>query len=199
MKLRTLMTAATVTMLPLFNAGAQVNLPAGSTSTQVSDLMIALQFQHIKLWFAGKLSNWDLANYELRLIQTNLKAVPSPSEACDRPKLPNSCKLWIARSNRRMVQLSPRLTRISRTDAMPATAPADSVRSPFRCRPTRRSAISCSRIRSRRVARSLTAPAASVTPSRILQGKHQPFAFPRRASAKLPAGHLFQPTISESY
>ena len=80
MKLRTLMIAAIAAMLPLFNAGAQVNLPAGSTSTQLSDLMIALQFQHIKLWFAGKFSNWDLANYELRQIQTNFrKVMPSPS------------------------------------------------------------------------------------------------------------------------
>lgn len=76
------MIAAIAATLPLFNAGAQVNLPAGSTSTQLSDLMIALQFQHIKLWFAGKFSNWDLANYELRQIQTNLrKVMPSPSES----------------------------------------------------------------------------------------------------------------------
>ena len=76
------MTAAIFAMLPLFNAGAQVNLPPGSTPTQLSDLMIALQFQHIKLWFAGKLSNWDLANYELRQIRANLqKAMPSSSES----------------------------------------------------------------------------------------------------------------------
>ena len=82
MKLRTLMIAAIAAMLPPFNAGAQVNLPACSTSTQLSDLMIALQFQHIKLWFAGKFSNWDLANYELRQIQINLRrAMPSPSES----------------------------------------------------------------------------------------------------------------------
>ncbi|MBR0843233.1 hypothetical protein JQ607_23795 [Bradyrhizobium liaoningense] len=79
MKFRTLMTAAIAAMLPLLNVGAQVKLPAGSASTQLTDLMIALQFQHIKIWFAGKLSNWDLANYELRQIQTNLrKAMPSP-------------------------------------------------------------------------------------------------------------------------
>ena len=82
MKLRTLIIAVIAAILPLFNAGAQVNLPAGSTSTQLSDLMIALQFQHIKLWFAGKFSNWDLANYELRQIQTDLRrAMPSPSES----------------------------------------------------------------------------------------------------------------------
>jgi hypothetical protein len=69
-KLQTLMIAVIAAILPLFNAVAQVNLPAGCTSTQLSDLMIALQLQHIKLWFAGKFSNWDLANYELRQIQT---------------------------------------------------------------------------------------------------------------------------------
>ncbi|WP_439400193.1 c-type cytochrome (plasmid) [Bradyrhizobium sp. PMVTL-01] len=81
MKCRTLLSAAIVTMLPLFNAGAE-NLPAGNTSTQLSDLMVALQFQHIKLWFAGRLSNWSLANYELRQIEANLrKAMPHPSES----------------------------------------------------------------------------------------------------------------------
>ncbi|WGD55038.1 hypothetical protein QA641_14700 [Bradyrhizobium sp. CB1650] len=79
MNFRTLMTTAIVAMLPLLNAGAEVNLPADSTSTQLSDLMVALQFQHIKLWFAGKLSNWDLA---LRQIQARLqKAMPLLSES----------------------------------------------------------------------------------------------------------------------
>lgn len=82
MNFRTLISAAIVAMLPLLNAGAQVNLPADSTRPQLSDLMVALQFQHIKLWFAGKLSNWDLANYELRQVQANLrKAMPLPSES----------------------------------------------------------------------------------------------------------------------
>jgi hypothetical protein len=82
MNFRTLMTAAIVAMLPLLNAGAEVNLSADSTPTQLSDLMVALQFQHIKLWFAGKLSNWNLANYELRQIQANLrKATLLPSES----------------------------------------------------------------------------------------------------------------------
>jgi hypothetical protein len=77
---RTLMTAAIVAMLPLANAGAQPNLPrADSAPTQLSDLMVALQFQHIKLWFAGKLSNWNLANYELRQLQANLQKATTPS------------------------------------------------------------------------------------------------------------------------
>ena len=78
--IRTLRTAAIVAMLPLANAGAQPNLPrADSAPTQLSDLMVALQFQHIKLWFAGKLSNWNLAHYELRQLQANLQKATSLS------------------------------------------------------------------------------------------------------------------------
>jgi hypothetical protein len=29
--------------------------------------------RHIKLWFAGKLSNWRLARYELDQLESNLK------------------------------------------------------------------------------------------------------------------------------
>ena len=31
------------------------------------------QLRHMKLWFAGKLGNWELANYELAQMETNLK------------------------------------------------------------------------------------------------------------------------------
>lgn len=89
MNFRTLLTAAIVTMHALGNAGAQVNLPrADSTPVQLSDLMVALQFQHIKLWFAGKLGNWNLANYELRQIQANLQKatlLPSGSSRSSQP------------------------------------------------------------------------------------------------------------------
>jgi cytochrome c553 len=36
--------------------------------------MTRLQLQHAKLWFAGKLSNWSLANYEIQQIDANLDA-----------------------------------------------------------------------------------------------------------------------------
>jgi mono/diheme cytochrome c family protein len=54
-------------------------------STALSELMTRLQLQHAKLWFAGKLSNWGLAAYELRQMDANLEAasrmVADPSRA----------------------------------------------------------------------------------------------------------------------
>ncbi|MBR0725426.1 c-type cytochrome [Bradyrhizobium manausense] len=47
--------------------------PADVSAT-LSDLMTKLQLQHAKLWFAGKLSNWALAGYELQQIDANLEA-----------------------------------------------------------------------------------------------------------------------------
>jgi hypothetical protein len=38
----------------------------------LSQLMIAAQLLHIKLWFAGKFGNWRLAAYELDQIAANL-------------------------------------------------------------------------------------------------------------------------------
>jgi cytochrome c553 len=74
MSIRALLIAAIVTMLPLSNAEAQANLTqTNNAPAQLSDLMVALQFQHIKLWFAGKLSNWTLAGYELRQIEATLQ------------------------------------------------------------------------------------------------------------------------------
>ena len=48
-------------------AVAQEYVPA------LGDVMTAVQWQHIKLWFAGKLENWDLARYELRQIRAGLE------------------------------------------------------------------------------------------------------------------------------
>jgi hypothetical protein len=39
----------------------------------LADIMSAVQWRHIKLWFAGKRQNWDLASYELRQIKTSLE------------------------------------------------------------------------------------------------------------------------------
>ena len=38
----------------------------------ISDIMITTQFRHIKLWFAGKLRNWELAAYEVERIKASL-------------------------------------------------------------------------------------------------------------------------------
>jgi len=39
----------------------------------LGDIMTAVQFRHIKLWFAAKDKNWDLARYELQQINRNLE------------------------------------------------------------------------------------------------------------------------------
>jgi hypothetical protein len=39
---------------------------------RLGDIMLGKQWRHIKLWFAGKQSNWDLAAYELDQLKTSL-------------------------------------------------------------------------------------------------------------------------------
>lgn len=39
----------------------------------LGDIMGAIQSRHIKLWFAGKLGNWDLATYEVGEIKASLE------------------------------------------------------------------------------------------------------------------------------
>lgn len=68
MRLRMLLVVAILVTLSVSSAGAPVDVSAA-----LSDLMTRLQLQHAKLWFAGKLSNWDLANYELQQIDGNLE------------------------------------------------------------------------------------------------------------------------------
>ena len=40
---------------------------------RLSDIMIATQLRHFKLWYAGQVKNWELANYELAQISAGLK------------------------------------------------------------------------------------------------------------------------------
>ncbi|WP_407181223.1 hypothetical protein [Bradyrhizobium sp. STM 3562] len=39
---------------------------------QLGDIMNAAQTRHMKLYFAGKAQNWDLADYELQRLRTSL-------------------------------------------------------------------------------------------------------------------------------
>jgi len=39
---------------------------------RLADIMSSVQLRHIKLWFAGVSSNWELAAYELRRLKTSL-------------------------------------------------------------------------------------------------------------------------------
>lgn len=57
-------------------AMAQSKLDAMRSNEQyvprLGDIMNAVQSQHIKLWFAGKAKNWELAAYELRQLKAGL-------------------------------------------------------------------------------------------------------------------------------
>jgi hypothetical protein len=39
---------------------------------RLGDIMNNAQMRHIKLWYAGKAANWELAGFELRQLKTNL-------------------------------------------------------------------------------------------------------------------------------
>jgi hypothetical protein len=49
------------------------NLPPSEPYVpRLGDIMNAAQSRHIKLWFAGKSANWDLAAYEIRQLKASL-------------------------------------------------------------------------------------------------------------------------------
>ncbi len=75
MKLRgyivTLLTVCSLTPLAI----AQSNLNPVSSEQfipRLGDIMNAIQSRHMKLWFAGKALNWELAAYELRQLKGGL-------------------------------------------------------------------------------------------------------------------------------
>ena len=42
---------------------------------RLNDIMVATQLRHFKLWYAGVVQNWPLANYELVQIRASIKDV----------------------------------------------------------------------------------------------------------------------------
>jgi hypothetical protein len=56
-----------LTLAPLALAQGETYVPA------LGDIMSAIQSRHIKLWFAGRNRNWDLARYELEQIRQGLE------------------------------------------------------------------------------------------------------------------------------
>jgi hypothetical protein len=75
MKLRGYIVALLMIGLLTPLAIAQTNLaPVVSEQyvPRLGDIMNAIQARHMKLWFAGKALNWDLAAYELRQIKAGL-------------------------------------------------------------------------------------------------------------------------------
>ncbi len=54
-------------------AQSGVNVPpSGSYVPRLGDIMNTVQTRHVKLWFAGKSANWELAAYELRQLKAGL-------------------------------------------------------------------------------------------------------------------------------
>ncbi len=68
--------AALLTVCALASAIGVSRLALAANDEQyvpkLGDIMNAVQARHIKLWFAGKAQNWELANYELRGLQAGL-------------------------------------------------------------------------------------------------------------------------------
>jgi hypothetical protein len=48
------------------------SLSAKQHAPRLVEIMTAAQLQHLKLWFAGRAKNWDLAAYELRQLRDSL-------------------------------------------------------------------------------------------------------------------------------
>lgn len=51
-----------------FAAFTQVNVPSQKPEAYIphlGDIMETMQLRHFKLWFSGRLGNWELADYEL--------------------------------------------------------------------------------------------------------------------------------------
>ena len=75
MKLRGYLIALLMVFSLAPSAIAQSNLNATTGEQYVprlGDIMNAVQWRHIKLWFAGKARNWELATYELVLLKAGL-------------------------------------------------------------------------------------------------------------------------------
>jgi hypothetical protein len=75
MKVRPFVAAMLAAVASLSVAAAQQPDRAASTDTnpRLADIMDAVQSRHIRLWFAGKARNWDLAAYEAAQIKTRLE------------------------------------------------------------------------------------------------------------------------------
>ena len=75
MKLRrymaTLLTFCLLTSLAVARGGMNASITEQYVP-RLGDIMNAVQSRHMKLWFAGKALNWELAAYELREIESGL-------------------------------------------------------------------------------------------------------------------------------
>jgi hypothetical protein len=75
MRIRTCMLALLVSVPPMAVALAQSSqepISRDENLPRLGEIMLAKQWRHIKLWFAGKQHNWSLAAYELAQIKASL-------------------------------------------------------------------------------------------------------------------------------
>ncbi len=73
MKLRGLVVLVVCASPLVAMAQSGVNLPPAEPYVpRLGDIMNMAQARHIKLWFAGKSANWELAGYELLQIKASL-------------------------------------------------------------------------------------------------------------------------------
>ena len=75
MKARAYMLVILVSVAPMalaFAQTAQEPMSRGENVPRLGEIMLAKQWRHIKLWFAGKQQNWNLAAYELAQLRASL-------------------------------------------------------------------------------------------------------------------------------
>jgi len=71
---RVVLAVLALTIVSVPAAIAQISRPTGGSDymPRLGDIMNTIQSRHIKLWFAAKNRNWDLAAFELAQIKTGL-------------------------------------------------------------------------------------------------------------------------------
>ena len=66
-----LLSCLALTATPLRSDSAQAQSSSNAYKPSLGDIMGATQLRHFKLYFAGRLQNWDLARYELEQIKAS--------------------------------------------------------------------------------------------------------------------------------
>lgn len=74
MKFRKLALAALLVALaaPLALAQPDTDVSVGPYVPRLADIMTTMQLRHLKLYFAARAHNWQLADFELRLLRSGL-------------------------------------------------------------------------------------------------------------------------------
>jgi hypothetical protein len=70
--LRNIVVAMTLGAAPSLPALAGDQKPAQPYTPRLNSIMILTQLGHFKLWYAGVVQNWPLANYELEQIRASI-------------------------------------------------------------------------------------------------------------------------------